>query len=44
MTRYFSRFQGLSRAESGRKAPVLGEVGNFLFGILMATILYHAMR
>jgi hypothetical protein len=28
MTRHFSRFQGLSRAESGRKEPVLAEVGN----------------
>jgi hypothetical protein len=28
MTRHFSRFQGLSRAESGRKEPVSREVGN----------------
>ena len=28
MTRHFSRFQGLSRAESGRKGPVPANVGN----------------
>jgi hypothetical protein len=38
------RNEGCYAFKGREKVPVLGEVGNFPFGVLMATILSYAMR